>query len=473
MENVDLTPFFPPNAVDNRSATDQLKTAEKWQFPRTHSMPSRKTIGFFLSLRKLVATLLAVASVLGPNNAYCQDKTAAAIKILERMDTNRDGKLDPSEIPDRSRAAVDRIAAEAGINGKSSISISKLRKRLEKEQKSAESAAKKKDEGGQDRDRAERTSRDKSTSGKSSGFGSSASSSKKKTSTSGFGAAAGSAKDPKVISYVDSLFKNSDKNRNNYIDGKEIETVRARNAKDWDSNNDGKISRSEVTAYISKGGNARSSSSADSKKSSRFGTRSTSTESESARSRSTSSSSHERYKRYASGLVKRYDANKNGYLEKSEWSRVRDAEEADKNRDGVLTVDELATQLRGLSSKSSTSSSTKSKRETASKDSKQSSRDERKRDDRRRSRSDRKTRSRDEDEPSRSERKSYRALTAHERLPSGLPDWFTDKDDNENGQIEMAEYTSSWSDRKVKEFAEFDINDDGVITASECLNNES
>ena len=425
-------------------------------------MNALKTRLFRQSFLIRLGLLAIVALGLAPVAASGQDKTAAAIKILERLDKNGDGKLDPSEIPAQSRAAIDRIAADAGISGKNSISISKLRKRLERDQKEAAKAENDEadDRGRGDRER-DRSSETQKSSGSSSGFGSS-SKSKSNSSKSGFGAAAGSARDPKTIAYVDSLFKNSDKNRNNYIDKKEIGTVRARNVEKWDANKDGKISRSEVTAYISNGGNARSTSSSGDSKKSGFRTRSTSSQSRKSTSRS-KRSSEDRIREYADGLIKKYDKNKNGYLEKDEWGPVRNAEEADKNRNGILTTDELTIQLRQPTKSTSTkSTSTPSRR---------SSRDERKRDDRRRSSES--SRKRDDDKSSPGERKSYRVLTAHERLPSGLPSWFKDKDDNANGQIEMFEYTSSWSDRKLNEFSKLDINDDGVITAKECLKNES
>jgi len=40
-------------------------------------------------------------------------------------------------------------------------------------------------------------------------------------------------------------------------------------------------------------------------------------------------------------------------------------------------------------------------------------------------------------------------------------------DKNENGQIEMGEFTSDWNEDKVKEFYSKDTNRDGIITRSE------
>lgn len=66
-------------------------------------------------------------------------------------------------------------------------------------------------------------------------------------------------------------------------------------------------------------------------------------------------------------------------------------------------------------------------------------------------------------------RKSFRFKTAHERLPTGIPAWFLEKDANTDGQVMMSEWTSSWSEEKARAFAEKDINGDGVITPKEAL----
>ncbi|MEO8499228.1 MAG: hypothetical protein ABI614_29535, partial [Planctomycetota bacterium] len=66
-------------------------------------------------------------------------------------------------------------------------------------------------------------------------------------------------------------------------------------------------------------------------------------------------------------------------------------------------------------------------------------------------------------------RKSYKVKTVTERLPKGLPDWFARSDANADGQVAMAEFATSWSDSVVKEFGQFDLNHDGVITPNEAL----
>ncbi len=66
-------------------------------------------------------------------------------------------------------------------------------------------------------------------------------------------------------------------------------------------------------------------------------------------------------------------------------------------------------------------------------------------------------------------RKPSRFPTARERLPKGLPDWFLRLDVNGEGQITMSQYVTKGTQDEVEEFARYDLNHDGIITAAECL----
>jgi len=70
-----------------------------------------------------------------------------------------------------------------------------------------------------------------------------------------------------------------------------------------------------------------------------------------------------------------------------------------------------------------------------------------------------------------SSKKSYRLRTSAERLAElkELPPWFGSLDADANGQIEMSEFASSWSDSVVADFSQFDLNHDGIVTPAECL----
>ena len=65
--------------------------------------------------------------------------------------------------------------------------------------------------------------------------------------------------------------------------------------------------------------------------------------------------------------------------------------------------------------------------------------------------------------------KTYRFLAPAERLPAGLPDWFTRNDGNGDGQISMAEFSTSWDDQRAAEFTRWDRNGDGLVTPKEAI----
>jgi Ca2+-binding EF-hand superfamily protein len=154
-------------------------------------------------------------------------------------------------------------------------------------------------------------------------------------------------------------------------------------------------------------------------------------------------SMEERIRGYAGNLIRQYDADKNGSLEKEEWSHMSmNPTDADRNHDGHITLDELAAWLLAYSQNRSGSGSSSSSSSSASKMWAGTTS---------------------------SGKRSYRFLAPAERLPKGLPDWFTQKDANGDGQISMSEYSSNWTDEAAAEFAKYDLNNDGVITAAECL----
>ncbi|MEM6799540.1 MAG: hypothetical protein AAF589_08500 [Planctomycetota bacterium] len=168
--------------------------------------------------------------------------------------------------------------------------------------------------------------------------------------------------------------------------------------------------------------------------------------------RSSSSSNSSEYRgraeRYARGLMDRYDRDKNRILERSEWERMRgDPEKADANGDGVITFEELTGRL-------------EYNYRTRADD------DDDRRDDRTRERRRETSRS---DRKERDSASSYRFLTAHERLPKGLPSWFVDRDKNGDGQVAMHEYSRTWSDSRAAEFARYDANGDGLLTPDEMV----
>ncbi len=57
-------------------------------------------------------------------------------------------------------------------------------------------------------------------------------------------------------------------------------------------------------------------------------------------------------------------------------------------------------------------------------------------------------------------------------LSEVLPTWFFERDLNDDQQIEMSEFTEQWSDEKAEEFANFDADQDGIITTKELLSSK-
>jgi hypothetical protein len=177
-------------------------------------------------------------------------------------------------------------------------------------------------------------------------------------------------------------------------------------------------------------------------------------------SHSGSSTVDARVRQYAESLVRQYDKNKNGTLEREEWSELRGrARESDANGDGVITVEELVAALGGssrsrggpsapASSPSASSSPSPTPASAGPGPGGQAS---------------------TSSSAVADQRRPYRALLPHERLPEGLPEWFVRKDANQDGQVTMAEYATEWTDARAAEFAAHDLNHDGIITPAEAL----
>jgi Ca2+-binding EF-hand superfamily protein len=149
----------------------------------------------------------------------------------------------------------------------------------------------------------------------------------------------------------------------------------------------------------------------------------------------------------ARNTIRRFDRNRNGVLDREEISSRFSGNpmDFDRNKDGRLTESELAVRY--------------ARRRETREASGESDRDRR----------DRRDREEDVEPPDvYGGRKSYRVIAGPE-LPEGLPGFFTDKDRNQDGQVEMAEFASKWDDATVGEFFKSDLNRDGIITAEEAL----
>ncbi len=289
-----------------------------------------------------------------------------ATEVITSMDRNRDGRLEAGEIPIRSRAAVVKLAREAGLNLAKPLSIDKLKKQLAKR--------KRQDEGsGRGKQPAENPNASNGNGG---------------SSTAGFGTTSQSSPVPG--------FSRPDEGKN-----------------------------------------------APSRGTANQGDRQV----EKNRSDEERSAGNDRVRRYAESLMKRHDANKNGVLDRDEWTKLKGKPaESDTNKDGRLSIDELTVLLRdyGTNGKTAVKGESPKPKKVA----------------KRRARKD-------------ASRKSYRFLSPTERLAESLPrslrDWFLRKDKNGDGQIAMSEFASIWSREQAVDFSSYDQNNDGVITPQEYL----
>lgn len=199
--------------------------------------------------------------------------------------------------------------------------------------------------------------------------------------------------------------------------------------------------------------------------------------------------------RFAEGMLNRYDENKNGSLEKSEWTKMRERyHSADTNKDGTITQAELAALLAqgaggpggpgnwgpgsggpgsggpgfggpwnggpgpgGPAAEGTAGASGVARRGPtgfgAASTERQGS-----------------GAALASGNPT--NKKSYRFLTPAERLSTTLSsdrlrEGFISLDKDGDGQIAMSEYASTWSEDKVSEFTSLDLDRDGTVTPKE------
>jgi Ca2+-binding EF-hand superfamily protein len=187
----------------------------------------------------------------------------------------------------------------------------------------------------------------------------------------------------------------------------------------------------------------------------------------------------DRIQKYAQAMVSKYDANKDGTLQREEWSQMgNEPEKADSNSDGQITLDELYVRLGGtgtVSSTSTTASSSPGGESSVAASDSSSDNGDREGFGRRREfggggfgrREDSRSRT-----SANGSGRPYRFLTPAERLPPGLPSSFTGKDRDRDGQVTMAEFATTWTQETLADFNRWDLNRDGWITAKECLTAE-
>lgn len=354
-------------------------------------------------------------------------------KFLTRLDTNKNGKVEPSEIKDdRTRGFLEK----SGVDPSKPISIKSYAKQIDKKREQRKNPRSSQQSLGFAVDDEER----ENESGASLGFVVSDEEREPvmKARTRQFSDGA--------KKMLDWCMKNYDKNKDGKIDKNEIKAGRWADppASVSDTNKDGSLSRMELLVRYQnrEDSKAKRDSGRESRRSSRTRDRSSRERSKSSSRTSTTTAStkstsenkagnrdvRKGYESYVKGLFKSYDKNKDGFLDEKEVDGMRRKpdKKADANGDKKISKDELidsylekAGQGRGKKSRSGGISKRSSGSSTSS--------------------------------------------SADGKTRSPL----TGKDKNKNGQIEMAEYVSDWTVENVDEFDKIDKNKDGVITKAE------
>ena len=375
--------------------------------------------------------------------------------ILRRMDRNGNGMLEPEEVEGRGAEFLSRITGGRLTRLPRAVSIDQAAEWIRRIRERSEGS------GGDSsrRDRGSWGSRGGATSPEIEplvpGFDL-----VEAEPVLGFGPEAEAFSDLKITEEdereAERVLARYDRNRDKILDAEEIRRGRwSEPASTTDVNKDGKLTKRELALRYARRreargdrGSSRGSSSSGSSSSSdrsrrfggfsRFGGRS-------------GGDSGGRTAMIVNMVFQRYDTNKNGVFEKSEWGGFRsDPSAADTNRDGKITRDEYTKWMEQRMSGSRWGRSRGDSR------------------DRGRSSSSRSSDSRSASSTPQDDRRSYRMPSRGDRLPDDLPAWFTRQDSNADGQVTMSEYSRVWSDAVVQEFNLFDLNRDGIVTAKEC-----
>ena len=379
----------------------------------------------------VLCLLVATASL------HAQEKKESGFdvsKFMKRLDTNGNGKVDPSEVKDERTRGFLR---KAGVDPSKPISIDGFAKKIKKQRsdKASKSSSLQQSPGfGVDRE----------DSGNAMSFAVSDEERAPAKRTRGSRQYSDGA-----VKMLEWTLNKYDKNKDGKLDANEVSKGRWADppAKDSDKNKDGQLSRTELLERYQqredrkekekKRSSSRSSSSSRSKDRSRkeTGSRRVSSRKESASKSGGSADEREKarkvrkgYESYVDGVFKRYDKNKNGQLEKSEIAEMRKKPDMaiDSDKDKQISRSELLDSYlknAGVSSNKDNSSSTAKKKSGK--------------------------------------------LTSSSPSNAGSRPQLTSKDKNRNGQIEMSEFATEWNLAKVEEFYAKDKNRDGVITASE------
>ena len=178
--------------------------------------------------------------------------------------------------------------------------------------------------------------------------------------------------------------------------------------------------------------------------------------------------------RYSQRLVQKYDASGDGKLDPTEWGQMQgNPRLADLDRDGFLTARELATRIArygrrrkirlmpsisggkillpsllnpSVGPQAAEPSAPGSGAESPAK----------------------KIPAVPDSKAGRGTRRGTKFFVPRTQLPRGLPPWFSLRDTDGDAQLTMAEFAPKSTQSLLDEFARYDRNGDGLVTAQEC-----
>jgi hypothetical protein len=380
-------------------------------------------------------------------------------EIIRQADDNNDGMIEPSEVGQRSGYYIRRAAERAGLDASRPLPANQLLPALE--------AMRAENNGSNNSSSSPSSSTRPGAAPAATGFGAPAPTAAA-GGVAGFNvpltasAGAGLEKrfDQRVIDYVNDMIRERDANKNGVLEKTEWTGRWSTPPEESDTNKDNVLDKEELCVRIAK----------------RFPSSSTPGSTSSSVSSGPpgggsgpfggppgggngpfggpprsggGDDDRDRYRRYAEGMIRQYDKNRDGKLDKDESSNMRSEHlAADVNKDGIITQDELQNRLQGYAGGSSGGSSSGESERRFGFGSRGSS-------------SDNKT-------AAATPRRSFRITPATERLPKGMPDWFLRGDADGDGQVSMSEYTSTWTEQLAAELLKYDANGDGIITPAEC-----
>ena len=182
--------------------------------------------------------------------------------------------------------------------------------------------------------------------------------------------------------------------------------------------------------------------------------------------------------RYAQRLIEKYDSSGDGKLDQSEWSQMQGTPvKIDRDRDGLVTATELANHVVRYGRRPKiclTPSTLGGKADLPSLLNRSIGRDASEAAERPKPGSAaeaplQKVLSPPAPKAGRGGRRGTRFFVPRSQLPRGLPAWFVLRDTDGDAQLTMAEFAPTPVQSQLDEFARYDRNGDGLVTAQECV----